>query len=330
MSRGLGRVQSSILDEIKNLGGEVQQNQLLWHLAEQKGGINRGRKIHDDIYEGTIESSFKNSLLRAIDQLAEREKIQREDRLINDLADLFQCYPFKTFSLEIHCLRKKLLPILITYLKDGDRHFPFSPNSLPRFGTGDHELFILGNIKEGDPEFHKRLNARWLALESEILKVMNTGRTPEFNKWMKLLIKGRQLFLEEARLKYGLPFHTILEKLLPIKDDLPDPERHLLDRIGKFKGRVFQEDDIHRAAMKTALYRLGNFQKGGAARLHKEAKGFLLKECPDLIKALPGHKDPPSSPFTSGWSYERTTFSKLLDKLLDRHIFSPFRFLSLK
>jgi len=328
MSRGLGRIQKSILDGIDALGGKVQQNQLLWHLAELNGKISRGRQIYDDIYEGAIEKSYKNSFLRATGQLAENDKVQQEDRFISELQELFHYYTFKTFSFEIFSLRKQLLPVLMKFLESGDSYY--SPHTMPRFNTGDHEIFILGNKKNADPEFRKKMNAKWLYFESKILQNISTGKTSEPDIWMRLLIKGRQLFLEETRLNYKLSFHTILEKLLSIKDDLSKPELRLLDRIERFISRVFNEVDIRRAILKTTLYRLGSFQKkGGAATLHKEVKGFLLNECPDLIMALPGHKEPPV--FFRGTSlYELTTFSDILNRLLDRHVFSSLRFLSIK
>lgn len=329
MSRGLGKMQSGILAEIERLGGEAFQNQLLWRMAELNAKISKGRRLHGDVYEGAIENSYKSSFMRAVTNLAEDEIIKPKDRLINDISELFTLYPFKTLSLEIYCLRRILLPELKNYIEEGYRHSPYSPHTLPRFRTNDHELFILANIKDSSPEFHKRVKAKWLAFESEILKILAIRKTSQFDIWMKLLLRSRQLFLEEKGLRYGLAFHAIIEKLLSNKDAMDEPEQGLLGRMEKFKGRVFQEDDIHRAAMKTALYQVGNFQKGGAATLHKEVKGFMLEKHPDLIRALPGHKDPPSS-FIGGWVHELATFSKLLDKLIDRRIFSSFRFISVK
>lgn len=323
-------MQSSVLAEIENLGGEVLQNQLLWRMAELNGKISKGPILHEDVYEGAIENSYKNSFMRAVTTLTEDEIIKPKDRLINDIPELFTLYPFKTLSLEIYCLRRILLPVLKNYIEDGHRHSPYSPHTLPRFGKSDHEIFILANIKDSSPEFHKRVKAKWLAFESEILEILAARKTSRFDIWMKLLLRGRQLFLEEKSLRYGLAFHAIFEKLLSSKDEMDETEQGLLGRMEKLKGRVFSEDDIRRAAMKTALYQLGNFQKGGAATLHKEVKGFMLEKHPDLIRALPGHKDPAISRFTSGWPHELATFSKLLDKLIDRRVFSGFRFVSIK
>src|SRR5208283_2102286 len=167
------------------------------------------------------------------------------------------------------------------YLEHGYRESPYSFHSYPRFGTGDHELFILQNTKDTNPELYKTAKSKWLIVESEILNILALKKISQFNEWMRLVIKGRQLFLEERRLKYGPAFHTLLESFTSHKNSMPEPERKLLDKIHRFTYRIFKEDDIHRAVMKTALYRLANFKKGGAATLRKELKGFMLKECPD-------------------------------------------------
>jgi len=329
MSRGLGKMQSGILAEIGNLGGEVLQNQLLWQLAERNSKIRRERPISGELYEGAIENSFRTSFMRAVTTLVEDEKVKAKDRPINDLSGLSTYYPFKTFRFEILSLRKILLPVIVGYLEGGYGRLSAVPHLYPRFGTDDHELFILKKIKESSPQFHKRIKARWLTFEEELLKIMVSKKRTGPDLWTRLFIRGRQLFLEEGRLEYGLAFHGILGKLSTMEEPMSESERAFLERIERFKAWVFQEDDVRRAAMKTALYQLANFQKGGAATLHKEIKGFLLKEHPDLIRNLPGHKDPPST-FRGSWLFEATTFSKLLDKLIDRHVFSAFRFIAVR
>ncbi len=326
MSRGLGNVQNNILDEIKNFGGEVQQNQLLWYLADKQKQISQSRHVYDDIYEGAIHNSYKNSFLRAIDELIKSDKIRQEDKIINELKDLFRYYTFKTYDLEIFSLRKKLLPVLIKFLEDG---YHFTSQTETRFGTTDHEIFILKNKMDDNPDFRKKVSTKWINFESEILETITDENTLELDKWMRLLIKGRQLFLTESSLKYGLSFQSILKKLLSTKNDLSKTECMLLEKIEKFKSGIFSEGDINRAILKTTLYKVVNFKKGGTTSLHKEVKGFMLNQCQELILALPGHEKPPKV-FRNASNYEFTKFSNVLDRLIDRRIFSSFHFLSIK
>lgn len=327
MSRGIGKMQSSILAGIDNFGGQILQNQLLWHLAEVHSKIQKDSRIYDDVYEGAIKRTYQTSFLRAVDHLVEIGKIKREDLYINDLAKLFIHYPFKTYRLEISSLRSKLLPVAKAYLAHGYRKFTHVRRSFPRFGTGDHELFVLKNAKHSNADFHSQIKSRWLSIESDILAILASKKVTESNHWIRILFKGRHLFLEEKNLKYTISLNSLLASLMSHKDSMYDLECKVLDKIHKFRYFAFREDDINRAVMKTALYQLANFQIRGPATLHKEVKLFMFDMCPDLIRSLPGHNEP-SLNIRGAWIKREVRFSNMLDKLIDRHIFSPFCFIS--
>jgi hypothetical protein len=340
MSRGLGTLQSTILERISDLGGKVLQNQLLWTLAQENVSIKIGKNIYEDVAEGTITDSFKNNFGRALNKLIQRRTIHLSPLRINDLDSLLQFYPYKTFRYEIFMLRKRLLPLVKTFITSIDEgtYHPTSNEGYKKFGTTNNERFVLDNLNRSSTEYYEQCKERWSELESELLGVAlnNSNRR---NLWVRLMVKGRELFIEKYKrrpyysgysvevspITYSMSASKLLEDLSSCSVNMSQPELSLLAKIGAFKQDVFSDTHIDRAVLKTQLYRVAHFSRKGSARFNDEFKRFIFLTCTDLVRSLPGHQDPPNTLYGRGKPIQ---YSPLIDKIIDGRILAEFRFVS--
>ena len=157
------------------------------------------------------------------------------------------------------------------------------------------------------------------------------GRLSTFSSFV--VSKGMELFIyRKKELSFNKSFITTIDafEIICSKDEAGE-EINLLFDLREFYSKYFDATNLGRAQLKSQLYVIANFGKGGKPFIKTEIKEELRKICPYYIKNLPGHKEPEKiSKHGINWfSHWEPEYSHLLDKLIDRHAFSYFHFLSL-
>jgi len=308
MSRGHGKIQISIIETIKqDFGNQVQQNYLIWHLAEKEKKI---KTLNIDSFKtGFIDNSFNKSIQRAIIELGKEEVIQIQPRKLTSLDQFISYYPFKTTKLEIKELRINLLPLIKFFLEETG----------PKYGPYREELFLIEKIKKEKKEEFRRASEKWISFEKKIFRIL--AQTEENrDKLISIIIKGRQLFMD-SKAEYGRALFSLLnedKKLIPI-----------ISEIHAFYSEVIKNEDWNHVVMKSQIYAVANLAKGSRSSLNEDFKKFLYEKKSGYVSNLPGHSviNHESRGRLFGLKNE-INFSKLLDKLIDRHSFAPFNFLS--
>ena len=315
MSLGHGNIQKSILQSIKNSDTPIQRNKLFWMLARSNDKVIVTETLCEDIDEGYIENSFSKSFQRALKRLVDEKMVSVQKRRLMNIQEFIEYYPFKTSKLEIFLLRKILLPFVKTYLE--------GPYSRVPYTVADNELFILDKIKNEFPKRIKRYTLNWRKKEKRIISLLARYDLDSRSQWISLMIKGRQLFLDN-RVKYGKAFHVIIKKIGEADEFNNEVEYELYEEINKFKKKVFKPEIMKHSKLKSQLHLIAYFSERTKSGLKDEIKQHFLDEQPEIIENLPDYHQPEGRGFTRF----PPTFSPILDKLIDRHVFSNFEFLS--
>lgn len=315
MSRGPRKIQKTILQALQTANAPIQRNKLLWALAKQSNRIVIDDLLCENIRTGGIEDSYIKSYQRALKGLSDSGQITIKKRKLRDIDEFIEYYPYKTAALEIFLLRTNLLPLIKTYLEGPWSRVPYS--------VGDNELYILEKTKNEFPDRLKRHALHWRKIEKKIFLQLPGGKMTIRNLWVSLVMKGRQLFLD-SRAKYGMAFHVIIEKIENSQEKLCPAELELLEEIQKFKRKVFKPEVMKHSRLKSKLHVVAYFGEGSRPTLTDEIKEHFLSEKPELVENLPDYHQPPSI----GRHHFPPSFDPILDKLIDRHVFSKFEFLS--
>lgn len=318
MSRGPGKIQKTIIETIQKAKEPVQRNHLLWQIAKNTNRIKFDGLLCEEIRAGRIENSLISGYQRSLKTLSDSRQITITKRKLRDIDDFIDYYPYKTTSHEMLMLRKKLLPLIKPYLEKPHRKFPFT--------VRENEIYVLEKIISEHPTRYDRQSRHWRKIEKKILTQLS-GKIKARKLWTGLLIKGRELFLDD-RAEYGMAFHVIINKIEERKEKLVPTQLELLSEIQEFKQRVFKPDVMKHSRLKSQLGIVANFSERSRPYLEDETKQYFLREIPSLIKSLPEHEQPEQH--SSGF-YHRfpPRFDPILNKLIDRHAFSKFEFLTI-
>lgn len=157
MSSGPGALQKQILSSLPKYPAFAYQRQVLWNLSVTRNEIKTTGQICPYIESGAIHKSFQESFRRAVKGLAESGRIILEQKKATTINEAFDYFPYHTSSLEIHQLRKKLLPLIARYIIDE------SPRC---FGHSKIEAELLSRIQ--DTKKFKKIQLKWKLAEMEI------------------------------------------------------------------------------------------------------------------------------------------------------------------
>jgi len=319
MSRGPGKIQQSILKVLQENNVPVQRNKLLWKLANTNDKLAVTGNLCEGIPEGYIEPSYEKAFQRSLKRLAETDQVKIKKQKLRNIDEFIAYYPYKTTWLEICQLRTKLLPHIKSYLEGTYYRTPFT--------IRDNEIYILDRLQSEQLEKYTRYSARWKRIERKILTALPALKRIPRNRWLKLIIKGQELFIDD-RARYGLAFHNTVKDIEDLTERLNSEEIALLDEVKSFMRRAFPPQLMKHSRLKNKLYVIGNFNERTTPSLKREIKMHFLDKEPVLIQALPEHLQPDKQK-TFGKRFE-PSFSPKLDSLIDRHVFSQFEFLSIQ
>jgi hypothetical protein len=319
MSKGPGRLQRLILDSFEGTES-LQQNKLIWKLAENEDQIKITGKLGPDLEVGSIKDSFSKGIQRAINDLCSKKHLVQNQKKLLNLNQFARYYPYKTSRLEIISLRKRILPLIKEFV---DRNGPV-------FGVGSAEIHGLQMLSESDRIQHKKAVNDWRIIEDKIISIVRDVEEPLKTHFIALLMKGRQLLLDD-RAGYGKALIAIMEELGEV-DGLGPHELALLEQLNLFY-RTHIRSLVRHNLMKGQIYAVAGLSKGEKPHLKTAFKEYLLRKDPSFIRGLPDHKDGALAgrvfAVVGFGETVETRFSGLLDKLIDRYAFSPFHFLQL-
>jgi len=319
MSRGPGKIQRAILEALKQNDDPTQRNKLLWKLAIQNDSIAVTGDLCEGIPKGYIEPSFEKAFQRSLKRLVETDQVKIRKQKLRNLDEFIEYYPYKTTYLETCQLRIRLLPHIKSYLEGPYYRIPFT--------VRDNELYILEKLESEQPEKFRQYSTQWKTIERKILEVLPTVKRTPRNRWIKLVIKGQELFIDD-RARYGLAFHKTVKNIEDKKERLCLEEIELLDEVKAFMRKAFPPQTMKHSRLKSKLYVIGNFNERTTPSLKEEIKMHFLDKEPELVKTLPEHHQPEIKG-RFGMRFE-PSFSPILDSLLDRYAFSKFEFLSIQ
>src|SRR4051812_8165439 len=107
MSRGEGKVQTAILDQLRGLGGTATENQLCWGVADELEGVDRGRPLTPHVPTGQLRRSFYSAFRRALGGIYERGHAVPDARKLRSATELIELYPTRTKNVAIRSLREQ-------------------------------------------------------------------------------------------------------------------------------------------------------------------------------------------------------------------------------
>lgn len=322
MSRGLGVFQKRLLAGLEKAGGTECQYKLQWKLAEdpEVGGVEETGYIGEGVRQGYLKQSFLNQFRKAIKSIPQ---IGTKSVKITSLDQLYQWYPYKTSKLEILILRKLLLHLIVEESKevwDG-----------PRFNLVDNENFYCDKLLREMPSDFSDMRKAWEPIEKDIIRLdfaqMNYG---ENATWFELILRCNKLFLPNKfrHVIINKSFQSIIAELRMPASSAEHSMHKLISKIDDFYDLYFPDETIAHLKIKNILYQAVSFPNRGAGMLKDEIKRRLYGREKELIISLDGHKEPEERYNWGRWGH--ITFSPHLDKIIEKHVFSPFHVLTLQ
>lgn len=300
MSRGLGRFQRKILDVAEEQGwNNLTRSRLCWLVAGQWKGIADA---------GDVKESFYRNFRRAITSLRNRGEVKLSPRKLESLAEVVELYPHRTCEGFLRDLRLRLLP----YLEEIAR----GRGKFPEWNRERHSV-----LRHEQGKFENE----WVALRQRLLTQIADPAAPGNGvSWgIDLLARGQQLFSDgDAEIET-----SFLELLTECR---PYLEPALSQGLEAFYEQVLPRHRREHGDLKSTLYVLASFTKSQPVRLSTGTKQALLRTDPDYVRSMPGYEERPGYGYTLGPRRRAIDyhFSPDLDRLLDRHVFAAFHFLS--
>lgn len=321
MSSGPGILQTEILNNLREKDSYVFQRLVLWEIASERGEIKTNGFLCQGIERGFIKKSFRENFRRAAKRLEETGQIEIRNQKITDLDEALKYFPHHTSDLEIHQLRKKLIPTIMEFVKEE------KPQKSWHFDIEENQLSKLKRMQK-----FRDSKQLWKKIQKNILLVLNSGETDAFDEWLECLVRGRHLFLGKkfTHSRFLMTFYTRLDG----QDEKTSLEQETLTLLKNLIDSTFNKDDWKIRDLKMVYYGVADFQQGYSERLKRVVKHFLREKHRDLIFSLPGHEEPsppkkPMSPMLKGIYQDRymkdIKYSEYLDKILTRQILKAQR-----
>lgn len=308
MSSGPGVLQKKILDHLTSVPS-VFYNQLLWDLSFERNEIRGRSKLSPHIEKGIIRKSFKENFRRSVESLENGKILTIEKRILTNINEAFEYFPYHTERLEIHQLRLTLLPILREYIIEENPH---------KFGDSKIEEELISHLKE-DPDYMK-IKEAWNRIEKKIVTSLD-AESPLYDTWVQILVRGRYLFLS-ASIHHKASFVRLYSSLYKSNNGVMNLESEILNHIKELIANVFDNNEWKLGKAKSVYYDMANMRQYAKDSLKDNVKEYLLNKSGDIIKSLPGHKEP-EKVVISGISWfgsREPIYSDYLNHLITRQI----------
>ncbi|HUN54439.1 MAG TPA: hypothetical protein VMU29_04720 [Smithella sp.] len=318
MSSGPGILQRKILEHLKSTD-RIFYNQLLWKIAFERNEIKEEPPLSPHIEKGIIKKSFKENFRRSIQNLKEKEIINIEKRKLTDIDEAFEYFPYHTERLEIHQLRKALLPVVKEYIE----------NEKPqKFGDAKIEEEIIAHI-EKTPACHA-LKTAWNKIEKKIIAILDP-EAPLHDTWIQILIRGRYLFASDS-IPYRASFVRLYRFLNKNINNTMDRENEALTYIRALITKAFDNNMWKIGKAKSVYYDFANMKQFSKDSLKDNIREYLLDKSGDIVTSLPGYKNHnQSSDHELSWHFhDPIQYSDYMDQIITRQILKNQKIIVLK
>lgn len=304
MSRGLGKIQTAILEYLSENSGSSSE-EMRWAIFERLG--------HPALHAGDVlPTKWNTSFTRALDRLANAPKhITLEVRRLADLSEFIRHFPFKTLQFDIRVLRQELLPVLGDWVKEN--------GTGPRYTVADNERFHLRELSVEDQEILKR---RWCELEPTLIGCLPSLPIDHRNILFMLIAKGKNLF-EAVSLNSGNSFVELGRECTArglVLGETALKVRALCDQL-------FAPSTAGPLQLKSYIHTFANIPKYGRCTLKAETLEKLYRDRPEVLSRLPGFSAGRRG--RNGFFGSDPTHGKLVHSLIDQSLFQDFVFVSL-
>jgi hypothetical protein len=305
MSRGPGRLQSLILGELST-EKLTQLNELRWRLWEKESGTNNS----------DMRKSFYVSLNRSIDLLNDR--LVRRKRKLKDLRELLQYYAFRTHSYQIRDLRQQLLPLVEEFIGENGT----------RYTESENEEFLFRSLPRDE---QRGLIRDWNEIEPKIFQLIGSSNPERSRLLVQVIPRAWELFRIEKHVSIRRSLGSLIRDTFELPK-LESAEQSVKDELSTLMTRCFPGSALPRVRLKSQLYRAFYLGKSIRPHLTQDFEDFLVKKHFDFLESLPGHQSAKSK-HVGKYAFlipAKDRLSPLLDKIIDRDIFSSFEFIRLK
>lgn len=311
MSRGPGRIQQAILEAVAETPG-TSDGRVHWLLAD------RARRA---------DQAFYKSFRRALTRLRATGRVQVHQKRLQSLEEVAEHLPFRTRDPEVRAMRAKLLPALMTLIRQSERLFNDAQSERHVL-----ERTVLEAGLNRQSTKYEALFPEWIKARSALLELLNSGAFGYAELAIRAYAKGRQLFERRAPIRHDSTLSEICDEILHESGRSSPPIE--LQEAGRalngLRAKWIPPTLLGSAQLKASIYHVVDFSRSQRPRLKREAAEHLLGRHREYIEKLPGHKSraqtrPESSPIS-----KTVVFSQTLDRLVSRDVLKPFSFLALR
>lgn len=298
MSRGPGRLQRFILDELETTRQPMLLNVLMWRFnIQHKSQGAAGKELRKTVY---------TSFLRAADGLVKSKEVEILSRRLRTLDELIEYYPYKTRSVELKELRLRLLPRL--------RDLNWSA----LYNASDNENFIVSKHHQA-----RLLQQRWKHLRNQLLSTVRTiTGIHAIHIHAHLIVRGDALFFKERGIIHPGSFVALATRLTMHLGEALSRE------LTEFCNEIWPQPQRKEVALKSQLYAWVNFG-GTTPSLKAEARDALRELEPDLMAGLVIVPRVTRGSFLGFLHEKDIRHKRILDQLLQRDALGPFDLLGL-
>ena len=292
------------------------RNRAFWAIADERGKTGG--------LSDTQLRSLDRSFSRASRRLEQEEILRVYRRKLETLEDFVRDYPLRTKNPRIRELRQIFVPLLADLM---------SERAMGGTSTKG-ERYLIDRSMETDSSWFERAQRDWFSFERRLLTDARDLAADRAKALVEALAKGREYF-EGRRKSLG---GRSTRSTSPIK--LPARSLHGLvaamndagydtSEIEAWYGAAFPQPALQHVELKVALHEVAFLGQRATPALKGDTKLWLLEREPEAVRALPGHEEPGRTPGVPRWASRNVTeFSPLLDRVIDRHVFDRFDYLT--
>jgi hypothetical protein len=297
MSRGLGKLQRSILEFITSAKEPVTLESIRWLLYEKMG--KPVIPLND-----VLPVEWNSSVARAVNSLALKSRSLRiEKRPLANFGECIAHYPSKTLSAMVRRDRQILLPALYewTQKKNG---------AAPHYNSAENENYRVERLPK---DRIQQLAKEWQNLESHIRPVFAVSGS---NDLFLLIARGRCLFCK-VNVDSQESFSEMVQKCC--SDNIL--KENIAHHLKTFTDQIFPANIMGFLKLKSFIHEFAHIPARGQGSLKHKTLEELHQRQKSYIESLPGFQ-------AADRRYCRDIqYSKTLHKLFDQTVFQKFKFL---
>lgn len=306
MSRGLGKIQVWLLEEVRSAScASSTIESLRWKYFETHG---------DCCDQADLPNSTSIKVTRAVETLSDRNLLTLTCRGLANFDECLLHYPQKTLSGKSRLIRNKLLPTLAEAVEVGE--------ITPKYDRAENERFMLKSLSE---EQRSSVSERWQKFEKELrgLYGCHGGSDKEVQWLLRLIVRGSELFADSS-----VSCRWALEEILREIGSMECIPADTHQRLSGFCESIFPDDESSEIELKSILHQIAYISRNGAYSLRNDVLRMLHQSHEDFIESFPGTEVGHGVgrlvfPF-------RTKYDKDIQQLFNQAVFRKFTFIDLK